>query len=143
MSRLLKFWQLTRREKLFLCEAGTLFLISNLCVKTIAFRHIHRFLRACRSDRKQNAPACGDDIKLVNLSLSRIANLLPWKSLCLSRSIAAVIMLRRRGIPAAIIAGVKFTEDSSLHAHAWVLIGNGAPNEISETSEFTPVVRFG
>ena len=61
-----------------------------------------------------------DDIKLVNLSLSRAANLLPWKSLCLSRSIAAFIMLRRRGIPAVMFAGVKFAEDSSLLAHAWV-----------------------
>ena len=84
-----------------------------------------------------------DDIKLVNLSLSRAANLLPWKSLCLSRSIAAFIMLRRRGIPAVMFAGVKFSEDSSLLAHAWVHTGRGVIDGNSENSAFTPLVRIG
>ena len=124
MGRLLKFWSLTRREKQFFCEAGILLLLSNLCVKTIAFRHIDSFLRARWNDCTRGAFDRADDIKLVNLSLSRAANLLPWKSLCLSRSIAAFIMLRRRGIPAVMFAGVKFSEDSSLLAHAWVDTGS-------------------
>ena len=45
MGRLAKFWSLTRREKEFLCEASILLLLSNTCVKSIAFRHIDRFLR--------------------------------------------------------------------------------------------------
>src|SRR6266487_2794498 len=102
MGRLLKFWSLTRREKLFFCEAGLLLLLSNLCVKTIAFRHIDGFLRARWNDSTWDGGNRAEDIELVNLSLSRAANPLPWKSLCLSRSIAAFIMLRRRGIPAVI-----------------------------------------
>src|SRR5712672_3441006 len=120
MGRLLKFWSLTRREKLFFCEAGILLLLSNLCVKTMAFRHIEGFLRARWNDGTRGGCNCADDIELVTLSLSRAANPLPWKSLCLSRSIAAFIMLRRRGIPAVMFAGVKSIKDSSLLAHAWV-----------------------
>jgi Transglutaminase-like superfamily len=143
MGRLLKFWQLSRREKLFFFEASALLLISNLSVKQIAFRHIDSFLRARWSDQNQPTFGSDDDVKLVNLSLSRIANLLPWKGSCLSRSIAAFIMLRRRGIPAAIIAGVKFSEDRSLHAHAWVHIGHGEPDGNAENPAFTPVVKIG
>ena len=46
MGRLLRFWSLPRREKQFFCEAAILLLLSHLSIKTIAFRHIDRFLRA-------------------------------------------------------------------------------------------------
>src|SRR5262245_6565571 len=141
MGRLVRFWSLTRREKQFFCEAGFLLLLSNLCVKMIAFRHIYNFLRAHSSSRTLSAFDRADDIDLVDLSLSRAANLLPSKSLCLSRSIAAFIMLRRRGIPAVIFAGVHLSGDSSLLAHAWIQIGCEAGN--SKNSEFTQLVRIG
>ena len=142
MRRLLRFWLLTRREKLLLCEAGLVLLLSNLCVRTIAFRYIDGFLRGHWKEGSGGALNC-DDIALVNISLSRAANLLPWKSLCLSRSITAFIMLRRRGIPAVMFSGVRSSEDSSLRAHAWVLTARGAIGGDSENTAFTPLVRIG
>jgi hypothetical protein len=144
MSRLLKFWSLPRREKQFFCEAGMLLLLSTLSVKAIAFRRIDSFLRARWNDNTPDAfNAADDDIELVKLSLSRMASLLPWKTLCLSRSIAEFIMLRRRGIPAVMYMGVKFLENSSLHAHAWVHTGRDLTEGNSDNSAFTPVVRIG
>ena len=144
MKRLLKFWSLPRREKQLFFEAAITLLLSNLSVRTIAFRHIESFLRARWNDGAvAHGYDRGDDIKLVNISLSRAANILPWKSLCLSRSIAAFIMLRRRGIPAVLYAGVKFLEDSSLSAHAWVRTGGAAIEGNAENSAFTVVVRIG
>ncbi len=146
MGRYRKFWRATRREKLFFVEACILLLISNLSVKTVAFRHIDRYLRAhCNNDPRTGIDK--DDIKLVNLSLSHAANVFPWKSLCLSRSIAGLIMLRRRGIPAVLLAGVKPLEDSSLHAHAWIRAGDGvidrSAGEHSDNSAFTVLIRVG
>jgi hypothetical protein len=141
MKRLLKFWSLPRREKQFFCEAGILLLLSNFCVKAIAFRHIDSFLRARWSASCDYDHA--DDVKLVNLSLARAANLLPWQSLCLSRSIVAFIMLRRRGICAVLCAGVRFLENSSLGAHAWVRTDRGEIERNSENSAFTVVVTIG
>ena len=95
-------------------------------------------------------PSCDDikkDIKLVSVSVSRAANVLPWKTLCLSRSITALIMLRRRGISAVLLTGVRSLEDSSLHAHAWVRTDNGvmdwSSDGHSDNSEFTVLVRIG
>lgn len=143
MGRLLKFWTLTRREKEHFCEASILLLLSTFCVKTITFRHIDNFLRGRWNDCTQSAFDCADEIRLVKLSLSRAAKVLPWNSLCLSRSIAAFIMLRRRGIPAVMVAGVKFAEDSSLLAHAWIQTDLGVIDGTSENSTFTAVVRIG
>ncbi len=143
MDRLLRFWSLPRREKLFICEGAILLLLSHLSIKTIPFRRIDSFLGACWNTDSRSALNAVEDIKLVNRSLSRVLNLLPHKSLCLSRSIAAFIMLRRRGIPAIIVAGVKSSSDSLLQAHAWVDAGHFEPGASSEDSAFTAVLKIG
>ena len=143
MRRLGKFWSLTGREKKFLCEAGILLVLSNACVKAIPFKHIDRFLRARWNNVFQDGIDREGEIKFVRRSISRAANVLPCRSLCLSRSIAEFIMLRRRGIPAVMFAGVRFSAPSSLHAHAWVDAGPGGNDKSSENSEFTPIIRIG
>lgn len=144
MSPLAKFWLLTGREKVFLGEASLLLLLTNICVKVIAFRRIDRFLRARCNDIAQNQGIDrGSEIRLVHGSISRAANMLPWKSLCLSRSIAEFIMLRRRGIPAVMFAGVKFSDDSTLHAHAWVDAHLGPNDTKPGQAGFTTVITIG
>jgi hypothetical protein len=143
MGRLLKFWSLRGREKYCFCEAGILLLLSNLSIKTIPFKQIYRFLHANWNTRTRVVLDSAENVELVMLSLSRAANLLPWKSQCLSRSIAAFVMLRRRGIPAVMFVGVKSLEDSSLLAHAWVHTGREVTDENSENSTFTALVSVG
>ena len=143
MNRLYKFWSLPRREKQAFCEGVILLLLSNVFVRTIAFRYIERFLRSRWFDRAPLDYDHADEIKLVNISASRAAKLLPWESLCLSRSIATFIMLRRRGIPAVLYAGVKFVEDFSLNAHAWVCADCPVIEGGSENSAFTVVMKIG
>jgi hypothetical protein len=140
VGRLAKFWFLTRHEKELLCEASVLLSLSNICVKAIAFKHVDRFLR---TRWKRAAIDYEQESRLVQRSVSRAANLLPWKSLCLTRSIAEFIMLRRRGIPAVIFAGVRFSGDSSLDAHAWVRIGSEVTDTSSENSGFVTVIKIG
>ena len=83
-----------------------------------------------------------EEIRLVQRSISRAANVLPLKSLCLSRSIAEFVMLRRRGIPAVMFAGVRFSGHSSLEAHAWVDVGQGATKAL-RILPFAAVIRIG
>ena len=143
MHRLLKFWSLSLRDKKFFFEASILLLLSSLSVRLIAFRHIHRFLRARWNNRSRTMSDSAEDIKLINLSVLRATHLLPWKTLCLSESIAIFMMLRRRGVPATIVAGVKVSEESTLHAHAWVETQRSITEVNSDNSEFTVVVRIG
>jgi hypothetical protein len=143
MKRLLKFWSLPGREKYCFCEAAILLLLSNLSIKTIPFRQIYRFLHANWNTCTRVASDSAENVELVMLSLSRAANVLPWKSQCLSRSIAAFVMLRRRGIRAVMFVGVKSLEDSSLLAHAWVYTGREVTDENSENSTYTALVSVG
>lgn len=146
MGRLAKFWHLTWREKQFLCEAALLLSVANLCVRTIAFKHIDRFLRAHWNDRILGALDREQESRLVQHSVARAANILRWKSLCLSRSIAEFIMLRRRGIAAVMFAGVRFSRRSTLEAHAWVGTGLDLKDKNDNScgnSDFLPVIRIG
>src|SRR5262245_34506001 len=142
MDRLAKFWFLTRREKTFLCEAGILLLLVNACIEAIAFRRIDRFLRTRWNNGIERRTGQEQEIRLIQRSISRAANVLPWRSLCLSRSIAEFIMLRRRGIQAGLFAGAKFSGRSSLDAHAWVETGL-VNDKSSENSGFATVIRIG
>jgi hypothetical protein len=140
MRRLAKLWSLSSRERKLLREAGILLLLSNTCIKVVAFKHINKFLRTRWNDRLESSIDREEDVKLVRRAVSRAANVLPWQSLCLSRSIAEFIMLRRRGIPAVMVAGARFS-GPSLDAHAWV--DTGMHDNGSEGSDFTTVIRIG
>ena len=120
MGRWHKFWILSRREKSLICEAGILFLAAKVSVHTMPFGPIERYLRAHWGGGDADICDRHEDIRLIRLSLSRAGGLFRWKAPCLSRSIAEFIMLRRRGIQAAMYMGVKVLENSALSAHAWV-----------------------
>jgi hypothetical protein len=143
MGRLAKFWALPRREKELLSEAGILLSLSHACLKAIAFRHIERFLRTRWPDGSQGGIDRQHEIRLAQRAISRAANVLPWKSRCLSLSITEFIMLRRRGVPAIIFAGARFSGHSSLDAHAWVETGLEVKDNSIENSGFATVLRIG
>jgi hypothetical protein len=143
MGRLRRFWSLTRREKELLCEATILLFLSNVSVKAVAFRHIERFLSTRWNDAIRDGIDREQEIRVIRRSILRATNVLPWKSLCLSRSIAEFTMLRRRGIPAAMLAGARFSGYSSLEAHAWVETGLVVNPTSSENADFTTVIKIG
>ena len=143
MERLRKLLSLTPRERGLLCEASILLLLSNACVKAISFRHIDRFLRIRWIDDIQSGIGHEQEITLVQRSISRATNVLPWKTRCLSQSITQFIMLRRRGIRAVLLAGVRFSGHSSLDAHAWVNTDLATDNKSNENSDFATVIRIG
>jgi hypothetical protein len=120
MGRLHKLWSLSRREKALLCEAGILFFAAKVSVHTIPFGRIEGYLRVHWGGDATDISDRREDIRLIRRSLSRAGGLFHCKAPCLSLSIAEFIMLRRRGIPAAMHMGVKVSENSALSAHAWV-----------------------
>jgi hypothetical protein len=142
MGGMAKFWSLSRREKRFLFEAVVLVLLSTACVKTMAFRRIERFLRTHWRDGIRGDIDREEEIRLVRHSLLRAGNAVPWKNRCLSRSIAEFIMLRRRGIPAVMCAGARFSGHSTLDAHAWVETALETEKS-SDTFGFATVIRIG
>ena len=143
MHAIRKFWSLSRREKKCFLEALSFLAVASVSIKVVAFRHIERFLRS-RTGNLQHDLSLEQEVRLVQASILRATRALPWSALCLSQSIAEYLMLRRRGIAAAIIAGVQFAGDRSLNAHAWVDLGLSNHKKKDEASEsYTVVMRIG
>lgn len=56
----------------------------------------------------------------VGWAVTRAAQHVPFKALCLPQAMAAKIMLRRRGVNSVLHFGAKIGGDRPIDAHAWV-----------------------
>lgn len=63
---------------------------------------------------------------VIKRAIQRTSGNLPWKNVCLPKSLAAISMLSRQGIPAHLVFGANTVMDGStkMQAHSWVLVGN-------------------
>lgn len=145
MGRINRFLALPSGEKLSLAEAAILLMLARLSVKVVPFRYIHRFLNGRWSRRLPDTHSRGQGVESAFRALTRAEGLFTSPSLCLPRSIAAYMMLRRRGVSATVVLGVRsFPADhSSLDAHAWICVDN-APIDYDPTREgYTALVTIG
>lgn len=66
-----------------------------------------------------------------------------WESKCLVRAIAAMKMLRRRGIDSTLYLGTAKDKSGQLVAHAWLRSGPYYLTGAEEMEQFTVVGKFG
>jgi hypothetical protein len=81
------------------------------------FRHYVRLLQPVKNERAE------PDLKIsrkISLALYRANKLAFWKNICLVKSVAARLMLKRRRIPSVLSLGLQFQDGNKLIAHAWI-----------------------
>lgn len=66
---------------------------------------------------------------------------LPWSPSCLVRAVAAMMLLRRRGLQATLYLGVA-RKDAGLNAHAWVRCGAVSVTGGLERPQYSPLASF-
>ena len=142
MIKISKFWTLPVQDRRFFAEAAVLLFICTILIKFVQFKHVHRFLGRHWGSNSVADPSDKPKARLIRSSVLRAARVLPLKTLCLSRSMATFMMLRRRGIPAVLVAGVKL-EGSALVAHAWVQVSGEPINERAESATYTTLMKIG
>ena len=77
----------------------------------------------------------------IKRALYRAAHYVPFKALCLQQAFAASLMLRRRGLPAAVHFGVRGKGDSIV-AHAWSVSGESPITGTELADQFVPIAVF-
>ena len=77
----------------------------------------------------------------VGVAVNRAAARLPWRSTCLVRALAGRLMLMRRGVPSIVVFGVTKRMEH-IHAHAWLVAGNGTVCGGRDGAGFQPIARF-
>ena len=77
----------------------------------------------------------------VGVAVNRAAVRLPWRPTCLVQALAGRLMLMRRGVPSIVVFGVTKRMEH-IHAHAWLVAGNGTVCGGRERAGFQPIAAF-
>jgi len=93
--------------------------LASLLIATLSFGRV-----AALSTRRGAAPpATSAEARAIERAIAAWARRVPWRAVCFQQGLAAQLMLRRRGLAAALHYGA-VREDGHLVAHVWVRSGD-------------------
>jgi hypothetical protein len=146
MNRFRKFVALPARDRLLLLEACLNLGLARICVWAVPFRFIARTM-CIRSSGSVPPDLSPDQLRLarnIRWTIRLAARHVPWNAVCLPQSLAARLMLKRRGIPATLYFGVRKSPSGAreLEAHAWVLAGLIEVTPRQEPENFVVIATF-
>ena len=121
MARLARLRTLTLREGLGLAEAFCSLAIASLAIATLRFRTVERLARQPLSTRSPRDERTA--IVHVAWAVQAAARRAPFRAKCFEQGLAALWMLRRRGVSASLHYGAA-RQGEDLVAHVWVTAGN-------------------
>lgn len=102
------------------------------------------FAETARHLTRPARPIAADDLlpMRVRWAVQTMSRHVPWRSVCFDQAIAAQLMLRRRGIAAELVYGVR-QAGGRLDAHVWVRLADSSIILGGEASQlFRPVAIF-
>jgi hypothetical protein len=79
--------------------------------------------------------------ELIGRAIERAARNVPFRAVCLQQAFAALLMLRRRGLPATVQLGL-IREGNELKAHAWSLSGDVPVTGVARAVGYAAVASF-
>ncbi|MGH9204874.1 MAG: lasso peptide biosynthesis B2 protein, partial [Vicinamibacterales bacterium] len=116
-----------------------LMLIVDLTIASGGFPRIHRLVRRIIVQRRR---AIADETRLVeavNDAVNRAAVWYPRVQLCVPRSVVATWLLRRRGLPAVFVIGIR---KIPFYAHAWVEVDGRVVNDAANVQKLYPAIDY-
>ena len=105
--------------------------------------HSNHLLNAGTTRRSSPTALTRDQARLVEqvtFAIPRVARRVPWRADCLVQALAGERWLRRRGIAAQIVIGVRKNGPAPLDAHAWLEAGDHIVTG-GETAGFSPLTN--
>ena len=80
--------------------------------------------------------------KEIGWSVGAVARRVPWDSRCLAQALAAMAMLRRRGLEGTVNFGAGRKDSADFDAHAWLRLGAFMVTGGPEHEQFKPLTTF-
>jgi hypothetical protein len=146
MARLTAFLLRFRRQPLWrvvlVGEAVILLAASRIAIRVLPFRIMAWFLDKpflCRSVPK-SLPALTR--RNVRRAIACGSAILPGKTVCFPRGVAAHVMCRIRGIETTLYYGAAILPNRGLNAHVWLQDGTIGITGKQEASEYCVLARF-
>jgi hypothetical protein len=126
-------------DRLLIAEAAILLALARICVLTVPFRVLARWL-----SRAPDAAAPDPMLALrVGQAVAVAARNVPWNAVCLPQAMVAKAMLARRGRGSAFHLSATIEDDGKLSAHAWLESDGHIVTGASGMRGMSHLVRFG
>ena len=109
------------RRLALIAEAFAALAIASLLIAIFSFRKIAAMAAQARRDVPDAPSATARDI---GWAIAGWGRRVPWRAVCFQQGLAAQLMLRRRGLAAALYYGARHDEQGKLVAHVWVRSGD-------------------
>jgi hypothetical protein len=123
-------------------EAAASLLVIQLFFAVLPFRSALRLLRL-RWGSFGSGEANRTMAEDISRAIGRAARHMPFRVACLHQAFAALVMLRRRQLPATVHLGlVRDPNPKGLKAHAWCFCGEVPVVGAETASSFTPIAAF-
>jgi Transglutaminase-like superfamily len=126
-------------QRLYLREAAVMLFLARLAVRCVPPARI--FAWAERPPRRVCRFAT-DDVRWTAWAIERVAGAARAQPACLPQALAALAMLRRRGISSRLCLGVAQAGGEAL-AHAWLEVGADTVVGGGDAGAFTRLAEFG
>lgn len=117
--------RLPGRGRWLLGEALLALLIARGAMAFLPFRRIAAWLGTPGSE--SSATATAEEISTaqeVSWAVGIVARRVPWDGRCFAQALAAMGMLRRRGLEGTVYFGASTNESAGFDAHAWLRVGS-------------------
>ena len=115
--------QASRRR--LLGEALIALLIARGAMAFLPFRRIAAWLGTPGAEAPATATAEAiHSAQEVGWAVGVVARRVPWDGRCLAQALAAMGMLRRRGLEGTVFFGASKSESAGFDAHAWLRLGS-------------------
>jgi hypothetical protein len=142
MRRLGRFYRLPASERWLLAKAALLLGAIRIGLWLLPFRTLRSFLdRAAVFHRVGEADYEPTDVVVWAVEVA--ARGLPAFDTCLTRALAAQVLLSRRGRPALLRIGVVRSSEGKFEAHAWVESDGRVVIGGYELERYTPLAALG
>ncbi len=93
--------------------------LASLLIAILSFRRI----AAIAAIRRSATAATPTQARAIERVVAAWGRRVPWRAVCFQQGLAAQLMLRRRGLVAALYYGAARDETGQLIAHVWVRSG--------------------
>ena len=140
---LFRFWGLSGRRRRLLPSAAWWVAVMGVAVFGVPFRVLVRVL-GLQAGASAAAPArpAGGLAEDVGWAVAAVGCRTPWTSTCLVQALAALVMLRHRGVGSTLHLGVAMDAAAGFQAHAWLCCGDHFVTGGSEREGFTRLSTF-
>jgi hypothetical protein len=133
-----KFSQLEWADKWLFIRAVFWLAVVRIVLLFMPFRRL--FENQTVDSRSVAVDADPEFLRRVTYAVSSAANHVPWRSDCFPQTIAARVLLKRRGYESIIHVGVERVGEDMLNGHAWLTCGDIVVTGGSELHRYTELL---